>query len=157
MKNYSRHYRNLCLNLLTLRKIKNLDQSDFARKCGLSRYQYTRIEGSHVNPPMESIFKICDAFDLQVGDLFKDPFNDSLKMEKREPVFIRQNQPTGVQEERYTSSINKNVVVRKFTLQGEHLSINFDPQLSFEKDDRENIKIGSLHGAEILLIQTILH
>lgn len=193
MKNYSQLYRNLCLNLLTIRKVKNLDQVDFAKKCGLSRYQYSRIEGANVNPPLESIFKICDAFDVQIGDLFKDPFSDSLRIEKREPIFIRQNKEAGVQEEKYISSINKNLIVRKFTLQakqvrrlrlqakiqfeifvvsgevlvnagkpfktlqqGEHLSVNFDPQLSFEKDDRENIKIASLHGAEILLIQTVL-
>lgn len=194
MKHYSYLFRNLGLNLLILRKTKNLNQTDIAKQCKLSRYQYLRIEGGHGSPTLESILKICDTFELQIGDLFKNPFNESLKIEKREPVRINTSSARTVREEKMISSLNKNLVFRKIFFeskqlrrirltgkanlevyvvhgevtvntgsevrrlkQGENLAVHFNPQLTLEKVSREDLKIASLHGAEVLLIQTVLH
>lgn len=194
MKHYSPLFRNLGLNLLILRKTKNLNQTDIAKQCKLSRYQYLRIEGGHGSPTLESVLKICDSFTLQIGDLFKNPFDDSLRTEKREAVRVQSSSLKKVHEEKLTSSLNKNLIFRRIFFdskqlrrirltdktslevyvvqgevsvntgadikrlkQGENLAIHFNPQLSLEKMNREDLKIISLHGAEILLIQTVLH
>jgi len=79
-------YRNIAMNLLHVRRMSRLDQAEFARKCGLSRFQYLRVEGARENMTLKALLKVCETFNLDLADLLKDPFNETLRMERREKV-----------------------------------------------------------------------
>lgn len=187
------NYRKLAMNLLIFRKSTRLDQIAFATKCGLSRFQYLRAEGGHGNMTLQTLLKICQTFDIEIGDLFKDPFNQALKIEQREKIKI-QGKSSQIIEEKYLSQINKNTSIKKLIFgmkqirfmrlqsrvkfeililkgelivvfssetttlkEGQHLALDFNPQLSFDKKPKEHFKLASIFGAEILLIQTAIH
>jgi quercetin dioxygenase-like cupin family protein len=45
----------------------------------------------------------------------------------------------------------------KILKEGQQISLDFNPQWSFEEKATEYIKLGSSFGAEVLLIQTVVH
>lgn len=53
-----------------------------------------------------------------MGDLFKDPFNRTLRIERRNKIQVRSSASYPF-EEKYLTSLNKNITIRKWTL-GKH-------------------------------------
>jgi len=192
-KNLGESYRKVALNLLTFRKTTRLDQVAFAKKCGVSRRQYQNAEGAHHNMTLETLLKICIAFDVEIGDLFKDPFSRALKIEQREKVNVH-GSASKFREEKFISSLNKNTTFKKWIFgaeqvrsirlqkqtkfeilvlkgevtfvfssetnilkEGQQISLDFNPQWSFDEKATEQFKLGSRFGAEVLLIQTVVH
>jgi len=186
-------YRKIGLNLLTLRKTTRLNQRAFAKKCGISRSHIQRAEGAYQNMTLETLLKICFAFDVEIGDLFKDPFSRALKIERREKVNVH-GSASKFREEKFISSLNKNTTFKKWIFgaeqvrsirlqkqtkfeilvlkgevtfvfssetnilkEGQQISLDFNPQWSFDEKATEQFKLGSQFGAEVLLIQTVVH
>lgn len=124
-------YKKISMNLLILRKSKGLDQAKIAEKCGLTRFQYLRAEGGRPSMTLQTLLKICSAFEVEVGDLFKDPFDNALRVEQREKVKLQSS--GAIQEEKYISYLNKNTSIRKIKFGEKQIrSIKLDTKVKFE-------------------------
>ncbi len=54
-----------------LRKSRHLSQVDLAEKCGLHRNYIGMIERGERNPSLINIYKISQAFDIELSELLK--------------------------------------------------------------------------------------
>ncbi|MFT5646682.1 MAG: transcriptional regulator with XRE-family HTH domain [Aureispira sp.] len=52
------------------RKSKDLSQEGLAEKIGMSRSQYSRIEGNKVKPTLTTLEKIAEALEVGMAELF---------------------------------------------------------------------------------------
>ncbi|MBC7369966.1 MAG: helix-turn-helix transcriptional regulator [Bdellovibrionaceae bacterium] len=109
-------YRDIAFNLLNLRKRQNVNQIEFARRCGISRFTYLRAEGGRQRLTLRNLVRISERLKIHITDLFKEPFDDVLAAEPRELVQIRNRDGHGLLEERYKSSVNPNTKIKKIFL-----------------------------------------
>lgn len=59
-------------NVKRRRRALRLTQDEVAQKCGMSLRAYGQIERGSSNPKLSTLDKICEAFKIDVADLFKD-------------------------------------------------------------------------------------
>lgn len=53
-----------------LRKDKGVSQQELADYLGIERTSLSKIENMEYNPSAKTILKICEFFDLPIGDIF---------------------------------------------------------------------------------------
>ena len=61
---------NLGIHIRQLREKKGLSQQDLADDCGIPRNQIGRIERGEINTTIISLYKICNALEINIKDLF---------------------------------------------------------------------------------------
>jgi DNA-binding XRE family transcriptional regulator len=59
-------------HLIQLRKVKDLNSSDMARKCLMNRANYARLEKGNKNPSLITLIKISEALGFTMEELFRD-------------------------------------------------------------------------------------
>lgn len=64
-----------------LRKERNVSQQELADYLGIERTSLSKIENMGYNPSTKTILKVCEFFNLSVGDIFfnKTVSNDDTK------------------------------------------------------------------------------
>lgn len=69
---------NLNDNIKSLRKFKNVQQSEIAEKLDISVRTYQKYESGEIEPPLKKIIHIANIFDVSVSDLLEGatPSND---------------------------------------------------------------------------------
>lgn len=51
---------------------KKMTQEDLSVKCNFEKARLSRIENGLANPTIRSLYKICDALEIKLADLFSD-------------------------------------------------------------------------------------
>ena len=69
---FDRFYQNLAKRIKDLRRINKLTQEQLAESTGLSTDYIGKIETCINKPGIKSILKIIKAFNVNMGDFFKD-------------------------------------------------------------------------------------
>jgi len=55
-----------------LRLKKNMTQNELSIECNFEKASMSRIESGQTNPTVKTLYKICNALDIHISDLFKD-------------------------------------------------------------------------------------
>jgi transcriptional regulator with XRE-family HTH domain len=55
-----------------IRLEKNMTQNELAIECDFEKASMSRIESGQSNPTIRTIYKICNALDIHITELFKD-------------------------------------------------------------------------------------
>jgi transcriptional regulator with XRE-family HTH domain len=55
-----------------IRLAKNMTQNDLAIECDFEKASLSRIEAGKTNITIRTLYKICSALEIHIGDLFAD-------------------------------------------------------------------------------------
>ncbi|MCF3942166.1 helix-turn-helix transcriptional regulator [Oceanobacillus alkalisoli] len=66
-----------------LRKERDVNQQKLADYLGIERTSLSKIENMEYNPSAKTILKVCEFFDLSIGDIF---FNKSVSINDTKEV-----------------------------------------------------------------------
>ena len=55
-----------------IRMEKNMTQNDLALECQFEKASMSRIESGQSNPTVRTLYKISNALNVEIGELFKD-------------------------------------------------------------------------------------
>ncbi|WP_342357393.1 helix-turn-helix transcriptional regulator [Clostridium senegalense] len=80
---------NIGSRIKELRTINNITSSELSSKVGLSQPQLSRIENNVNTATFDTVFKICEIFDISLTDFFNDSSTDLIPAHFKE--FIEQN------------------------------------------------------------------
>lgn len=72
-----------------LRSLNNITSSELASRIGISQAQLSRIENNVNTATFETIFKICEIFNITLTDFFNDGTNNLIPTHFKE--FIDEN------------------------------------------------------------------
>ncbi|MCM8710496.1 helix-turn-helix domain-containing protein [Clostridium sp. SYSU_GA19001] len=72
-----------------LRNINNITSSELASKIGISQPQLSRIENNVNTATFDTIFKLCNIFDISLTEFFNDNTNNLIPSHFKD--FIEQN------------------------------------------------------------------
>jgi transcriptional regulator with XRE-family HTH domain len=67
---------NLGERIRTIRLSKDISAEHLGKMVGVSQSSISRIEGNVISPSLETLYKICDALEIEIADLFSN--NDNL-------------------------------------------------------------------------------
>lgn len=56
----------------TLRMKRNMTQNDLAIACDFEKASMSRIESGQSNPTIRTLYRICNALDVHIGELFEE-------------------------------------------------------------------------------------
>jgi transcriptional regulator with XRE-family HTH domain len=62
----------LGLRIKALRLERNMTQNALAIECDFEKASMSRIESGQANPTISTLFKISNALDVKISELFKD-------------------------------------------------------------------------------------
>ena len=62
----------LGVRIRQLRMKKGLTQNELADACSFQKASMSKIESGQSNPTVKTLFKICQALDVPIRDLFKN-------------------------------------------------------------------------------------
>ena len=72
-----------CSNLKRIRSIKNISQSELAKKAGMMQTTYSRLENGKVDPRISTIEKIAISLSVNASELFIDESSSDITLKEK--------------------------------------------------------------------------
>ena len=130
LKILSNECRWLAFNLYDIRRQFGLNQEDFAKKCGVPRITYTKIETGFCNPTLELLLKLSRKTGLSVSELISEP--------KVKVKVLNKTELSKIEVLRAGTGIKK--LTAGHRNECEWLDISIDAQSRFERTNLESQK-----------------